>query len=147
MKPFIPISLPELVPYEEYQREATLEGDTDATILDRASKAITEARKAWEATLANGAFVEDFSSPTKEPSIAIEEDWRRDIKDTMRACIGASIAIETVKKALLSDSPPSEKNPPNLQVVIPEIGSKTQWHDWWIVPQISEKNAAKAATS
>lgn len=147
MKPFIPISLPELVPFEEYQREATLEGDTDATILDRASKAITEARKAWEATLANGAFVEDISSPMKEPSIAIEEDWRRDIKDTMRACIGASIAIETVKKALLGDSPRSEKNPLKLQVVIPEIGSKTQWHDWWIVPQISEKKAAKAATS
>ncbi|GLI79937.1 N-alpha-acetyltransferase, non-catalitic subunit [Penicillium ochrochloron] len=147
MKPFIPISLPELVPFEEYQREATLEGDTDATILDRASKAITEARKAWEATLANGAFVEDISSPMKEPSIAIEEDWRRDIKDTMRACIGASIAIETVKKALLGDSPRSESDPLKLQVFIPEIGSKTQWHDWWIVPQISEKKAAKAATS
>jgi hypothetical protein len=147
MKPFIPISLPELVPYEEYHREATLEGDTDATILDRASKAITEARKAWEATLANGAFLEDISSPTKEPSIAIEEDWRRDIMDTMRSCIGASIAIETMKKALLGDSPPSEKNPINFQVVIPEIGSKTQWHDWWIVPQISEKKAAQTATS
>ncbi|KAJ5151272.1 uncharacterized protein N7482_010524 [Penicillium canariense] len=147
MKPFMPISLPELVPYEEYQREATLDGDADTTILDRASKAITEARKAWEATLANGAFSEDVSSPTREPSIAIEEDWRRDIKDTMRACIGASIAIETVKKALLGDSPPSEKKPVNLQVVIPEIGSKTQWHDWWIVPQISENKTANPPTS
>lgn len=146
MKPFIPISLPELVPYEEYQREATLEGDTDATILDRASKAITEARKAWEATLANGSFIEDISSPTKAPSITIEEDWRRDIKDTMRACIGASIAIETMKKTLLGDSPPSEKNPLNLQVMIPEIGSKARWHDWWIVPQVSEKKAKTAAS-
>jgi hypothetical protein len=135
MKPFIPISLPELVPYEEYQREATLEGDTDATIVDRASKAISEARKAWEATLAHGAFIEDPSTATRSPPNAIEEDWKRDIKDTMRACIGASIAIESVKKVIAGDSSPKEK----LQVTIPEIGSKRHWHDWWIVPQVSEK--------
>lgn len=133
MKPFIPISLPELVPFEEYQHEATLEGDTDATVLDRASKAITEARKAWEATLAHGAFIEDPSVPTPRPPTAIEEDWKRDIKDTMRACIGASIAIETVKKTITGDSS-TEK----LRVTIPEIGSKTHWHDWWIVPQVLE---------
>lgn len=135
MKPFIPISLPEMVPYEEYQREAALEGDTDATILDRASKAITEARRAWEMTFNHGAFIEDSSSPTRTPSTAIEEDWKRDVKDTMRACIGASIAIETVKEAIAGESSPSEK----LQVAIPELGSKTHWHDWWIVPQVSEK--------
>lgn len=134
MKPFLPISLPELVSYEDYNREATLQGDTDATILDRASKAIIEARKAWEATLSNGAFIEDPSIPTKPPVTAIEEDWQRNVKDTMRACIGASIAIETVKKALSS-----ETRPVNLQVTIPEIGSKSRWHDWWSVPQISQK--------
>ncbi|KAJ6167107.1 hypothetical protein N7470_002554 [Penicillium chermesinum] len=34
MKPFIPISLPELVPFEEYQKETTLEGDSDEVILE-----------------------------------------------------------------------------------------------------------------
>jgi len=136
MKPFIPISLPELVPYEEYEREATLEGDSDATVLDRASKAIAEARKAWEATLSHGAFIENPSTATTSPSPpnAIVEDWKRDIKDTMRACIGASIAIETVKKAIARGLSPEK-----LQVTIPETGSKTHWHDWWIVPQVSEK--------
>lgn len=141
MKPFIPISLPEMVPFEEYQREATLEGDTDATILERASKAINEARKAWEVTLGHGPFIEDPSSPVKTPPSAVEEDWRRDVKDTMRACIGASIAIETTKKALTGDSAPSATQPANLQVSIPEIGSKTQWHDWWVVPQVSPKTS------
>ncbi|KAJ5653197.1 hypothetical protein N7490_000200 [Penicillium lividum] len=133
MKPFIPISLPELVPFDEYRREATLEGDTDATILDRASKAITEARKAWEAMLTLGAFVED-PSLSITPTPAIEVDWQRNIKDTMRACIGASIAIETVKKAL-SSGKQSE-----LQVNIPEIGTKSRWHDWWSVPQVVQKS-------
>lgn len=136
MKPFLPISLPELVPFEEYRREATLEGDTDTTILERASKAITEARKAWEVTLHHGAFIDDPSLSSHKPTTPIEEDWKKDAKDTMRACIGASIAIETVKKAITSQTSIAQK----LQVAIPEMGSKTHWHDWWIVPQVTEKN-------
>lgn len=139
MKPFIPISLPELVPFEDYQREAALEGDPDTEILERASSAIHEARRGWELTLSHGAFIEEPSLPTKMPSISIEKDWQGDVKDAMRACIGTSIAIETLKKAVVDGPPSSEKNPINLQVVIPEIGSKARWHDWWIVPQISHQ--------
>lgn len=140
MKPFIPITLPELVPYEEYQREAGLEGDSDATILERASKAITEARKAWEATLVNGAFIDDPSAPNQPPPSAIEEDWKRDVKNTMRACIGTSLAVEAVKKALSTASPTEDKSL-NLEVIVPEVGSKSRWHDWWVVPQVSEKKS------
>ncbi|RDW90572.1 N-alpha-acetyltransferase 35, NatC auxiliary subunit [Aspergillus mulundensis] len=134
MKPFLQITLPELVPYEEYNREATLQGDSDEVVLERATKAIGEARKAWEATLANGPF-DDFNGE-KPNAPAIEEDWKRDVKDTMRACIGASIAIETVKKALVNASGAAE--PLNLRVNIPEAGSKSRWHDWWAVPQVSQ---------
>lgn len=140
MKPFIPIALPEVVPYDEFHREATLDGDSDATVIERASKAILEARKAWETTLSNGAFIPPSQgAASKAP--AIERDWTRDIKDTMRACIGASITIETVKKALGHGPAKSSKavGAANLQVELPEQGSKARWHDWWIVPQISEK--------
>ncbi|KAJ5788742.1 NatC N(alpha)-terminal acetyltransferase Mak10 subunit [Penicillium paradoxum] len=140
MKPFIPITLPELVPYEEYQREAALEGDSDVIILERASKAITEARKAWEATLANGAFIDDLATPSKPPPSAIEEDWKRDVKNTMRACIGTSLAIEAVKKALSAASS-TEAQSLQLEVAVPEVGSKSRWHDWWVVPQVSEKKS------
>ncbi|PLB48941.1 putative amino-acid N-acetyltransferase subunit Mak10 [Aspergillus steynii IBT 23096] len=159
MKPFIPITLPELVPFEEYHREALLDGDSDATVLERATKAIAEARKAWEATLANGAFVKDDATPADSSSQsqsqsgarAIEENWKQDVKDTMRACIGASIAIETVKKGLAARTQPRGAggaaaaaaaggdpcDPLRLHVSIPETGSKTRWHDWWVVPQVS----------
>lgn len=135
MKPFIPISLPELVPFEDFQRESELEGDSDATILDRATKAITEARKTWDVLLSQGPFLEESSSG-KEPPSAIEGDWKLDVKDAMRACIGASIAIETVRKALASKAP---KQALNLEVMIPGIGSKARWHEWWVVPQVGEK--------
>ncbi|KAJ5386926.1 NatC N(alpha)-terminal acetyltransferase Mak10 subunit [Penicillium cosmopolitanum] len=148
MKPFIPISLPELVPFEEFQRESALEGDSDAIILDRASQAITEARKAWDVLLSQGAFLEEAGSGSgtgsgagKEPPSAIEEDWKRDVKDAMRACIGASISIETVRKALGSNRSPTAQQPLNLEVTIPEIGSKSRWHEWWVVPQVSEKKS------
>lgn len=150
MKPFIPITLPELVPYEEYSREAMLEGDSDEIVLERATKAISEARKAWEATLNNGAFVKETEEQTN-PASALEDDWSRDVKDTMRACIGASIAIETVKKALTarksskdgSNSP--EELPLNLKVNVPEPGAKTRWHDWWAVPQVSQMPAGSTS--
>ncbi|KKK20763.1 hypothetical protein P175DRAFT_0503313 [Aspergillus ochraceoroseus IBT 24754] len=131
MKPFLPITLPELVPYDEYRREARLEGDGDDVVMERATKAIAEARKAWEATLANGAFLQDSRGEAVHAP-ALEEDWTRDVKDTMRACIGASIAIESVNKALQG----STTTMANVQVNIPETGSKSRWHDWWVVPQV-----------
>lgn len=134
MKPFLQITLPELVPYEEYRREAVLEGDSDKVVMERAGKAIGEARKAWETTLANGPFNE--SKYGKPDAPALEEDWKRDVKDTMRACIGASIAIETVKKAITADA-----RPLNLKVEIPEAGSKGRYHEWWSVPQILPNRA------
>ncbi|GKZ21510.1 hypothetical protein AbraIFM66951_006692 [Aspergillus brasiliensis] len=151
MKPFLSITLPELVPYNEYRREAVLEGDSDETVVERATKAISEARKAWEATLANGAFIRESESD-ESPAPAIEEDWKRDIQDTKRACIGASIAIGTIKEALEArkKQEPSDEaanSPPvNLRVTIPEVGSKARWHDWWIVPQISPATVASKKT-
>ncbi|OJJ50594.1 hypothetical protein ASPZODRAFT_106353 [Penicilliopsis zonata CBS 506.65] len=134
MKPFLPISLPEPVPYAEYRGEADLEGDSDATVLERATRAIAEARKAWETILARGVFL--VPSPTAAGTThaprSIEEDWKREVKDTMRACIGTSIAIESIKKALAARS--SEGVP--VRVEIPELGSKMRWHDWWAVPHI-----------
>jgi hypothetical protein len=131
MKPFLQITLPELVPYEEYSREATLQGDSDEIVMERATKAIGEARKAWETTLANGPFDDLNGEKPDAPAIA---------EDTMRACIGASIAIETVKKAIASGA-----RPLNLHVDIPEAGVKPRWHDWWAVPQVSQAQPSKKA--
>lgn len=138
MKPFIPISLPELVPFEEYQREAILEGDDDATVLDRASRAINEAQKAWTTVLKNGPFLPSYdndqdSTSTTKTAPAIEAEWTRDVKETMRSCIATGIAIKTVREAL------SQQPALNLTVEIPEIGSKDRRHDWWVVPVLKKK--------
>lgn len=143
MKPFIPISLPEMVSFEDYEREAALEGDSDSVVLDRASRAMTEARKAWESVLANGPFLpvgEDYSSADVNigPAKAVQDEWQRDVKDSLRACIGTSLAIGAVKKAISGKRTALDSL--NLSVELPEVGSKARWHDWWVVPKISEKS-------
>jgi hypothetical protein len=148
MKPFLPISLPELVSYDQYEDNATLKGQSDSDLLKRASGAIADARKAWEAVLAQGAFVtttqqkQNSGEAVRRP--AIEADWQRNTKNSLRACIGASIAIQTVTKIFsktnLSSSVPttSGKKLLPIKVEIPEIGSAGRYHDWWAVPRISE---------
>lgn len=137
MKPLIPITLPEIVSYDVYEGEATLKGETDAAVLARSRAAIDEAKKAWEAVLAQGPFLppieEGILPGVSRP--AIEADWQKNVKDSLRACIGASIAIQTVSKVLNNQS----SQPPSLAVEIPEVGSTGRWHDWWAVPRISER--------
>ncbi|OKL55867.1 hypothetical protein UA08_08865 [Talaromyces atroroseus] len=144
MKPFLPISLPELVSYDQYEENATLKGQSDGDLLKRASKSITDARKAWEAVLAQGAFAttqQNGSETVRRP--AIEADWQRNTKDSLRACIGASIAIQIATKIFktrASSTPINSKTSASLpiKVEIPDVGSPSRWHDWWVVPRISE---------
>jgi len=150
MKPFISISLPEMVSFEDYEREATLKGDSDSVVLDRATRAMTEARKHWESVLSNGPFLpvgEDYSQAEARhgDAKAVQDEWQRDVKDSLRACIGTSLAIGAVKKAFSASSgkdgtKQASSDPLNLSVELPEVGSKARWHDWWVVPKISEKS-------
>ncbi|KAK2848480.1 hypothetical protein FQN49_005686, partial [Arthroderma sp. PD_2] len=134
MKPFLPISLPEVVPFDIYEREATLDGESDKAILTRAVRAASEAKKGLEKYLAYGPYLVPKEKPSKTVS-GLEGDWIKNAKDMLRACIATSIAIDTVKKAILAKEP---SKPLNLSVEIPEVGSQSRWHDWWAVPQVSE---------
>ncbi|EEP79256.1 predicted protein [Uncinocarpus reesii 1704] len=162
MKPFFSVSLPEPLPFEFFEKEATLSESSDELVLDRALAAVAEARKALEQCLADGPFLDSGISGTKGeqdkegtvPLASLKEDWIKDVKDSLRACIATSIAIGTFKKAYTakpaslstrrkgkSDDIQPARSPSrrlNLSVEVPQIGSKDRWHDWWIVPKISE---------
>jgi hypothetical protein len=141
------------VSYDVYEGEATLRGETDAAVLERAAAAVGEARKAWEAVLAHGAFLPTVDGPQPAPMPAVEAEWLRNTKDSLRACIGASIAIQTVSKTYkiqnsssavtttmtsTTTTPTKPPAPLPLRVEIPEIDSAARWHDCWAVPRISE---------
>ena len=150
MNPFIPITLPELVPYDQFRRSAALQGISDAVVLERATRAVAEARKAWETVLVTGPFLEDETKKKKggnSTPTAIEEYWKKEVKDTIRACIGTSIAIGTVQKALNKKHNGGEEGRQRvlLDVVvdIPEVESKARWHPFWAVPRILEKKTVE----
>ncbi|KKZ64641.1 hypothetical protein EMCG_09449 [[Emmonsia] crescens] len=197
MKPFLTISLPELVPFDTFEQEAGLVGDSDAVVLDRALRAVAEAKRGFEKCLAAGAFLEvgndradeaggDYhgdggsgnddddkankdqpskldgkergAEPEPEPepgpgpgSRLLQDDWTGDMKDSLRACIGASIAIGAVKKAISTsaggDGNQERNQRPklNLFVEIPAVGSKGRWHDWWAVPRVTEVLTVRVA--
>ncbi|EER40483.1 amino-acid N-acetyltransferase subunit Mak10 [Histoplasma capsulatum H143] len=195
MKPFLAISLPELVPFDTFEQESGLVGVSDADVLERASRAIAEAKRGVERCLMAGASLEvegnqagsadgdgdgdgdgrdvpdevpdekerkrqpakmdgkgKSAKPEPEPDPEprprlLQDDWTGDMKDSLRACIGASIAIGTVKKAISASAPAGASNPDgdenhrpklNLSVDIPPVGSKGRWHDWWAVPRVTE---------
>lgn len=156
MKPFLPVSHPEFIPFELFKQESTLEAEKDEIILERALNAIGEARKMLEKYLADGPYLpfdasQEIQGDKKtDTSRGLGSDWVKDVKDSLRACIGTSIALGTLKKALSSVAPSSQESEDapaskdrhsklNLSVEIPDIGSKGRWHDWWAVPQLSEK--------
>jgi N-alpha-acetyltransferase 35, NatC auxiliary subunit len=164
-KPFIAITLPEPVPYEAFAHEASLASDNDAAVLERATAAVAEARKAWEAILARGPFLPSPDVGNKHApgaaaagagtTTAIVDDWRQDVKNTLRSCIATSIAIGSIRKAFeaqtnigVSGQPASatssvrmgDQGTPTLplKTKIPDVGSAARWHDWWVVPRLTE---------
>lgn len=151
MKPFLPIPLPEVVPFDDFERESTLQGESDKTVINRAVRAVAEAKKGFEQCIASGPFLRSNvgtggikQDESQLPGLA--KDVVKDMKDTLRSCIATSIAIGVVKKAILDSPSPATGTSPlklNLSVDIPEPGSKARWHDWWVVPQVSEVMAVR----
>jgi N-alpha-acetyltransferase 35, NatC auxiliary subunit len=125
MKPFAPIGLPDLPPYDVFSR-ATEQSDVPvATLLDYADKAVSGARKGFDVLVkldAKEAF-----------TVGTHDRWVEATKNCKRAVIAAGIAIATVRKALNAE----EADLTVLQVEIPPPDKA--YHDWWIVPKISRK--------
>jgi hypothetical protein len=156
MKPFLLISLPEFIPYELFKTQSGMDGDSDDVVLERGIRAIAEARKTLESYLAKGPYLsmdpEQDDNKASASNSGFDADWVKDVKDSLRACIGASLAMSAVGKALASAASSSKGAKSNrrpdklfLTVDIPESGSKARWHDWWAVPRISDKLPIRSA--
>ena len=136
MKPFLHIGLPEILPYTQFQQLVAVPDESPYNLLEAADSAIKQARKDWD-TLSK-------MSADKARCRGCEGEWRKNVKDVLRGCIAAGIAISTVKKAL--DASGGEvgngKGPEGnvdlsgrLKVEVPDAGKR--YHDWWVVPKIS----------
>lgn len=151
MRPFGHLSIPEPVDFIVFQRWSFLNDLTDQDILEEATEAIAVAKKAWEDVLrakrnrfsttiasAKGRGTPLESSP--KASI-LDEEWVTDVKNTLKACIGTSIVIGTIKKKLAGKRVEAQaKIMRNLRVELPRPPDRDSWHSWWLCPRVSDQD-------
>jgi hypothetical protein len=118
MKPFLGIVLPEFLPYDTFHIEVTQPEECTADLLEYAAEATMQARKDFE-------LLSKLDSKTAS-CLGSEEAWTQNIKDSMKACIMASLQINTVKKALKGET----------TIKVETENRAKGYHDWWVVPQI-----------
>lgn len=136
MKPFLQLSLPEVLPYADYVSLIASPSAGDPAIGPReevppnlllAEQAMNVARKEWDA-------ISKLSAETAR-CVTCADWWGQSVKDVVRACIACSVAIATVKRGLAS----AEGGPlaDTIQVEVP--GSEMAYHPFWAVPKITLK--------
>ena len=156
MKPLFPLALPEIVPWTDFERESAARDQDNRELLERAIFTITRARRLWEDVL-NAKWSSDppitlsrdvgsKAEKSLNGSTSVEDEWTKDVKNTLKACIGTSVALATLKKQLAAEGlqapharPGRQKGeaPAGCRAHIPRPGQKGCWHDWWLVPKIN----------
>ena len=151
MRPFLGLSIPEVPTYPEFAHLASLPTpDSKAqpksksststkptpevlALLDSAVEALKNARKEWEAI--------SKASPSMARTTSCEEWWRADVKNVLRACIMANIAVGTVKKAVAGLG--KGRRVRDVLEVDVSTGAgegekgKGGYHVFWIVPKVT----------
>jgi N-alpha-acetyltransferase 35, NatC auxiliary subunit len=148
MKPFLPLTVPEPVDFDEFERASSMRDATDLEILDDATGAVAEARKSWEAVLKANWVGEAFGMRVKHEGeqsaimssarTTLEGEWTGNVKNVLRACIATSIALGTLGK-ILRKAPRQTGALKDLKIRILRPGDKDCYHDWWLVPTITEE--------
>ncbi|KAL9619866.1 MAG: hypothetical protein Q9160_005513 [Pyrenula sp. 1 TL-2023] len=150
MKPFLPLAIPSVVPYNDFSRENALSDETDLAVAERAQRASGEARKSWENVLKDG-WMETTQSGTNGANARefdLQSAWNLEVKNNIRASIATSIAVALIKNRLSNtwasnnakDGQDGSKVPASpmsgLQVSIPSPGEKGSYSSYWPVPAI-----------
>jgi N-alpha-acetyltransferase 35, NatC auxiliary subunit len=123
MKPFVSISLPILPSFDEFTRGTGQPDVPTPDLLLYAEKAIVGAKKGFEAL---GKLPESDAFSTGSHS-----RWITGVKNGLKSCIAASIAISTLRKAIGNNKDDAKLNV-KAEVPTPDKA----YHEWWIVPKI-----------
>lgn len=144
MRPFLPLSLPQVPTYTELvsllspaSTEKTHGHDSSfgkggfneqaLSMLEAADQSFKLARKEWEA-------INKANAETARCS-GCEDWWRAGVKNVLRACIAGNIAVATAKKAVTNAGGRDVKDIVKAEV----MESGQDYHTWWRVPRISTK--------
>ncbi|KAF6819915.1 N-alpha-acetyltransferase 35, NatC auxiliary subunit [Colletotrichum sojae] len=124
MKPFGVIGLPSLPTFDEFTA-GTLQSDVSTgDLLLLADRAIAGAKKGFEA-------MSKFS-PAEAFSVGSHDRWVPTMKNGLKSCIAAGLAVSVIRKAL---DECGEGGDLKLKAEVPTPDKS--YHEWWIVPRIT----------
>lgn len=126
MKPFMSISLPAMPTFEEFTVGSTLPDSSSDVLLEYADRATVGAKKGFE-TLSKLSAEESFS-------VGSHERWTTSVKNSLKSCIAAGLAISTIRKELSRIEGGAE-----LSVKVEVPTPDKAYHEWWIVPKVLPK--------
>ncbi|KAI9840780.1 MAG: hypothetical protein M1837_001310 [Sclerophora amabilis] len=152
MKPFLHISLPELIPYEQFESLVGQRDESLSSLLSVAQTSLLRSRKDFD-------LLSKTPAPTSRTTLCADE-WKSKIKNVVRACIATGIAISAVEKEVKSDDDllqktaadddddgrraqrsrkkSKEKLATGRTLQLDMERGKT-YHDWWVVPSIKKR--------
>ena len=138
MRPFQHLSIPEPLTFEQMDGLSNLTSLSDGEILEQASKLCVAAKKAWEEVVKQTWNFKPVL-PCDDLTSIIELEWKKDVRNSLKACIGTNIAIATLAKVYQQGV--KLKNPSGglqkLRVTVPQPEAPDRFHRWWAVPKIS----------
>lgn len=125
MKPFLAISLPELLPFSTFRDAVSQPGESSADLLEFAADAVARARKDFE-------LLGKLDAQTARcVGSWCDEAWHKDIKDEVKSCISVSITVAMARKAVDT----AERTKEEVKLKVECLPSEKGYHAWWIVPK------------
>ena len=133
MKPFLGLSIPRIIPYEEFETRSRANLKTPKDLdgkLQIVDNAVREAKKQFGSLQKRSA--EELRTR------GVEDSWNKGwISPCMMACIATGLAVARLQKVQREHS--HDKNldlTGAAKVHIP--GAEGRYHPWWVVPKVIE---------
>lgn len=127
MKPFYPLSLPGVVPFEDFDALVSCRSQSTITVLQSADVAAKEAKKAY-------ASLKKLK-PKETRCVGSEEAMQKNWNSSLMSCIAAGITVAALRKACDQHGPEKLKD----CVKVEFVDSEERYHAWWDVPKIAAK--------
>jgi len=138
LKPFLPAGTPGLPSHEELRSLTHPAAET--SIKDLLADANENLRLAKRELAALKSVTADEARVH-----GVEKAWKEGVRGLLVSCIGAGVAVAGIEGALKAvgvsrvgdlDDKSKEKVVERVKVVLPEVGERERWSDWWVVPKI-----------
>lgn len=132
MKPFAPITLPELPSFAASTAGTRQDNNSVDEILEYAEKAAAGAKKGFE-ILSKMPADESFS-------VGSHAAWSASVKGGLRSCIALGLAVSIVQKAVKAQgsaaAAAAATAEEDLKIRVEVPTPDQAYHEWWIVPRL-----------